>query len=524
MQAIILAGGKGTRLAKRLKGRPKPLIDVCGTPLLERQIRTLEVHGVNDVVVLVNHAADQIRSFFAERNFAATVRIVDDGEPRGTSGAVLAMLDLMAPRALIVYGDTLFDIDVADMLAAHEAAEADATLLLHPNDHPVDSDLVALDADGYVEAFHPHPHPPNADLRNLVNAAFYVVERNSLLRWRNAPVPSDFGQTLFPAMVSAGQRLFGYVSAEYIKDLGTPSRLDKVERHLATGLVEQASRRNRQRAVFIDRDGTLNEPRGHIADPNDIILISGAAAAVRRLNDVGLRTILVTNQPVIARGEADLATLEQIHGRLESLLSGAGGYLDRIAFCPHHPHSGYPGEIAALKTVCDCRKPATGLIEDAIDALNIDRHRSWMIGDSDADILAAGRAGLLSIRVLTGEAGRGTGAVIADATIADFAAAVAIVLDHYPALLIEAARHVTAIAPGELVLVSGAADDLLVAVLRNELRGAGRTAMLLAERTNTQAPADAILIAAWPADKPPPNSNRPIRRILAASTPERLLL
>jgi histidinol-phosphate phosphatase family protein len=490
MQAIILAGGKGTRLAERLAGRPKPLIDVGGTPLLERQIRALEMQGIDDVVVLVNHAADQIRGFFAARTFAARVRIVDDGDPRGTAGAVLAMLDEMATRALIVYGDTLFDIDVAHMLAAHAGVGADATLLLHPNDHPNDSDLVALDADGYVAAFLPHPHPPGADRRNMVNAAFYVVEREALLRWRDAAVPSDFGHDLFPAMVAAGQRLFGHVSAEYIKDLGTPARLDKVERHLAQGLVARASRRHPQQAVFLDRDGTLNVPRGHIADPDAIALIPGAGAAVRRLNDAGLRTVLVTNQPVVARGDADLATLDRIHGRLESLLSEAGGYLDRIAFCPHHPHAGYPGEVAALKIVCDCRKPATGMIEDAVRALNIDRQRSWMIGDSEVDIAAAARAGLLSIRVLTGESAAPT-ATPPHATVADIAAAVGIVLDIYPALQRAAAAQVARIAAGDTVHVAGAADLLPAAVLRNELRAAGLAARLSAEDATS---ADVVLI------------------------------
>jgi histidinol-phosphate phosphatase family protein len=438
------------------------------------------------------------------------------------------MLDMMAPRALIVYGDTLFDIDVADMLATHLAAAADATLLLHPNDHPADSDLVAIDGEGYVAAFHPHPHPPGTDLRNLVNAAFYIVEKPALLRWRDGPVPSDFGQTLFPAMVAAGQRLFAYVSAEYIKDLGTPTRLDKVERHLASGLVARASRRHTQRAVFIDRDGTLNEPRGHIADPDNIVLIPGAAAAVRRLNDAGLRTVLVTNQPVVARGEADLPTLERIHGRLELLLSAAGGYLDRIAFCPHHPDGGYAGEVAALKMACDCRKPATGLIEDAIAALNVDRHRSWMIGDSNADILAAHRAGLLSIRVLTGEGGTDAIDAIPDTTVADFAAAVGIVLDQYPSLLREAAQHVSSIKPGELVLVASPNNVLLAAVLRNELRAAGLVAMkpstaeLALPSAVDTSPADAVLVLPWPSTAPPPpTTSRTIRRIHAASAPER---
>lgn len=430
MQAVILAGGKGTRLAERLNGRPKPLIDVCGVPLLERQVRTLVEHGVDDVVVLVNHAADQIEAFFAERDFGCTVTLVDDGEPRGTAGATLACLDKLRDCFLVVYGDTLFDIDIAHMVAAHEASGADATLLLHPNDHPADSDLVEIDGAGRITRLHSYPHPAGADLRNLVNAAFYVIERRALENWAVPGWTGDFAKDLFPQMVAAGALLHGYVSFEYIKDLGTPKRLDKVERHLREGVVARASRSQKQAAVFVDRDGTLNTLRGYVRAPDELELIPGTAAAVRRLNAAEYRVVLVTNQPVLARGDVTEVGMEAIQARLETLLGEEGGYLDAVHLCPHHPDSGFPGEVPALKMVCRCRKPATGLFEDAAEALNIDFERSWMVGDSTADIKAAQNLGLRAILVETGEGGRdGKYDVTPDRTVPDFAAAVSLILE-----------------------------------------------------------------------------------------------
>lgn len=526
MQAIILAGGKGTRLAERLAGKPKPLVDVCGTPLLERQIRNLEGHGVDDIIVLVNHAADQIHSFLSTRCFSAKIRVIDDGTPKGTAGAVMACLDMIAPRTLIIYGDTLFDIDIAHMLMSHKASEADATLLLHPNDHPVDSDLVALDDKGYVSAFHIHPHPVGADLRNLVNAAFYVVERHALTRWLDMAVPSDFGHDLFPAMIAAGQRLFGYISAEYIKDLGTPARLDKVERHFASGIVEQSSRRVAQHGVFIDRDGTLNRSAGHISTPDAIEIIPGVGNALRCLNEAGLRTILVTNQPVIARGECDLTTLDRIHGRLEMMLSESGAYLDRIYFCPHHPHSGYPGEVTALKINCDCRKPATGMIEQGLEEFHIDRHRSWMIGDSVADMEAARRSGLLAALVRTGlpdvnfEAAQKS-----DIVVQDFSEAVSMILEVYPALRLMILDHVEEIRDGDCVLVSDHAHPATVAVLRNELRAAGRTAVEVNSTIGISTlPVDTILILREQFKTSTMAINRPTYPKMLGECPESSLL
>lgn len=405
-QAVILAGGKGTRLASRLNGQPKPLIDVGGVPLLKRQIEALAKHGVGDIVLLVNHAADQIARFMAATDLPATVTLIDDGDPRGTAGATLACLDQLQDQFLVVYGDTLFDLDIGHILAEHRRAGADATLLLHPNDHPADSDLVEMDSEGWIRGFHPYPHPPCAWLRNLVNAAFYVVEKSALLPWASRIEVGDFAKDLFPAMVAEGARLHGHISFEYIKDIGTPARLDKAERHLADGVVARARRSTPQRAVFLDRDGTLNELRGHLKSAKDLALIPGAGEAVKSLNDAEYRVIVITNQPVLARGELTVTGLECIHARLESELGSAGAYLDALYYCPHHPHKGYPGEVAELKRDCACRKPGTAMVMNAAAAMNIDLRQSWLVGDSTADIALADATGLRSILVETGEGGR----------------------------------------------------------------------------------------------------------------------
>lgn len=405
-QAVILAGGKGTRLASRLNGKPKPLVDVDGIPLLRRQIDALVAHGVDNIVLLVNHAADQIADFIAAIDVPAKITLIDDGDPRGTAGATLACLNQLEDRFVVVYGDTLFDVDIASMLASHDSSGAQATLLLHPNDHPADSDLVEIDADGWVRGFHAYPHPAGAWLRNLVNAALYVVDRRLLEPWVSRMAVGDFAKDLFPAMVAEGAQIRGYVTYEYIKDIGTPARLDKAERHLRSGLVARSRRNAMQRAVFVDRDGTLNQLRGHLARAEDLELVAGAGAAIQRLNEAEYRVVVLTNQPVIARGEADEADLARIHARLETELGHDGAFLDAIYYCPHHPDRGFAGEVAELKLVCNCRKPATGMALAAARDLNIDLGRSWMIGDSTADVALAQAAGMRSILVATGEGGR----------------------------------------------------------------------------------------------------------------------
>lgn len=436
MQAVILAGGKGTRLAERLGGRPKPLVDVCGVPLLERQLDALFSTGIEEVLLLVNHRADLIQSFVDAHPMSARIALVDDGEPQGTAGALLAALPLLRERFVVVYGDTLFDIDLPHFIEAHIQAGADISLLVHPNDHPADSDLVEVDGEGWIQAFHGYPHPPASAFGNLVNAAMYVCERRALEPWADFDTPSDLAKDLFPRMLAAGAGLLGYESYEYIKDLGTPERLDKVERHLRTGRVARASRRAPQRAVFVDRDGTLNVPAGYIKEPDQLVLIEGAADGVRRLNEAEYRVVLATNQPVLARGECDDATMRRIHARLQTDLGRAGAYLDSVLVCPHHPHSGFVGEVRALKCECDCRKPKPGMLLAAAADLNIDLSRSWMVGDASTDMACAAAAGVASVLVLTGDAGQdGRVSFAPDFIVADFGEAAELIVKRVPALV-----------------------------------------------------------------------------------------
>jgi D,D-heptose 1,7-bisphosphate phosphatase len=213
----------------------------------------------------------------------------------------------------------------------------------------------------------------------------------------------DFAKDLFPRLLADGELLRGYVSPEYLKDIGTPSRLDRACEDLRSGKVARSSLRLPQTAVFLDRDGTLNIPNGHIGRPEALEVFPCAAEAVRRLNASEHRVVLVTNQPVIARGEASEEDLARVQAKLETILGARGAYIERTYYCPHHPDGGFAGERVELKIDCDCRKPRTGLILKARNDLNIDLSRSWFIGDSAADMAAARACGIKAVLVRTGE-------------------------------------------------------------------------------------------------------------------------
>lgn len=480
-QAIILAGGRGTRLRERLGDLPKPMIDVAGVPLLERQILLLKRYCYHRLVILVNYKAEKIKQFCqANDNWGLEISCLDDGLPRGTAGAVLNIFDQLEEEFLVVYGDTMLEVDLARFEIAHNRHDSSAgTIFLHPNDHPQDSDLVDLDIDGFVQNFYPYPHPPGKFLPNLVNAALYILRRDALKPWVNK-VPEgifDFGKNLFPQMVASGEKLYGYNSPEYIKDCGTPARLEKITQHLLSGKIERSSLKHKQPTVFLDRDGTLNQEVDHLNTLDQLELFAGVEEAICRLNKSDYRTCVVTNQPVVARGECSLEELKNIHNKLETLLGQKGAFLDRIYVCPHHPDIGFPGEVATLKVNCNCRKPGIRMIEKAMDELNSDLSQSWLIGDTTTDVETAHRAGVRSILVETGYAGLDHKYHRpADFTMPNLPKAVEFILDIFPRAIASAKFMLGQVKPGQIILIGGQArsgKSITASVMKMALQAQG---------------------------------------------------
>lgn len=461
MQVAILAGGAGTRLKPVTGDKPKALAEVAGTPLIGRQIALAARSGARRVTIVAGYGADALKAYCGDgRTFGIAVDWIVEPRPMGSAGAVLAGLDRFDDDFIVLYGDVVLDVDLARLWGRHDGAGADGTLFVHPNDHPKDSDLVEVDHAGRIRRFHPYPRPPGADHANLVNAGLYALRREGLRELGLAEETPDFAKHVFPRMIAAGRILHAYRSPEYIKDAGTPERLREVSEDVASGLVARMSLRAPAPAIFLDRDGVINEDRNRIFKVEDMALIPGAAAAIRRINRSGMRSIIVTNQPVIARGDCDEDELARIHARMDMQLAEERAFADALYYCPHHPDKGFPGEVAALKTACDCRKPATGMIDAAVADLNVDVGSSWLIGDSTVDMELARRAGLRSVLVATGQGGHdGLYPGRPDFAVADLAGAVALILDDWPRLEAAADAAATEMPAGALVLIGGRAHS-----------------------------------------------------------------
>lgn len=477
-QVVILAGGKGSRLQERLGQLPKPMVPIAGIPLLERQILLVKKYRFDHILLLINYQAATIADF-CKHQTGIRITLLDDGaSQQGTAGALLSAYPYLEAEFLVMYGDTMLEVDLDRFYAFHTHHAAEVTLFLHPNDHPQDSDLIEIDQHKRIIALHPYPHQPEHFYPNLVNAALYWVRKEALATWRTMTTPCDIAKHLFPRMLKQGQLLYGYRSPEYIKDIGTPQRLDKVNVDFISGKIKQASLAVPQPAVFIDRDGTINREVSYISRPEDFELLPCAASAIRRLNHTFYRTVVITNQSIIARGECTEAELAKIHHKMETLLGHENAYLDHIYICPHHPVSGFPNERIDLKIACHCRKPNIGLIEKAERELHISLADSWLIGDTTSDMLTARRAGLRSIGVMTGHACLDRKYLTTpDYETADLATAVDFILNQYPILCQTVEPLLNTMKTATTIVIGGLAKSgktTFAHVLRDLLRKSGQ--------------------------------------------------
>jgi mannose-1-phosphate guanylyltransferase / phosphomannomutase len=399
MKVIIIAGGRGTRMESIKSSVPKGLLKINGKPVIEHQIELAKKFGHTDITICIGFLGQQIKDYFTNgTKWGVKINYSIETHPLGTSGALAKISSSISEDCFIFYGDTLMNISLDLMYEFHKQNNSDITLLVHPNDHPFDSDLVQIDSNNKVLGFLPSPHSNELIYNNLVNAALYILSPKAI-----SLIPkgkkSDFGKDIFPKNINSNIRMYAYKTAEYIKDMGTPKRYEEVINDFNSGIISKLG--GKKKAVFIDRDGVIIKDEGLVYKLPQVKLIDGAAEGIRCINQNGYLAVVVTNQSVIARNLCSFDELDNIHKKMEVLLGKKNAFVDNIYFCPHHPDKGYPEERKEYKVKCSCRKPEPGLILSAIKEMNIDINNSLMIGDRLTDIQAAKKVGVSNILVET---------------------------------------------------------------------------------------------------------------------------
>ena len=408
MKAVIQAGGKGTRISSITGDTiPKPMLEVAGYPILYHQIMNLKKCGIKDIILIIGHLGNIIKDYFKDgTDIGVNISYIEENpnEPLGTAGSLYYAKELIDDDFIFLLADVFIDIDFNKMYKFHKDNGAIITLLTHPNGHPFDSDLVVEENNVVLSFDYKTNDRTKYYYKNLVNAGIMIFS-NSVLELIDEPKKYNYEKDLIVPLIET-KKVYSYESSEYAKDMGTPERYAKVQDDFKNGICESKNLSNKQKAIFLDRDGTINKYVGFLRKEEDFELIDGVAEAIKKINESGYLAIVITNQPVIARGEVTLQGLEEIHKKMETLLGLEGAYIDDIYYCPHHPDKGFEGEIESLKIKCECRKPNTGLIDKAVVEHNIDLNKSYMIGDTTGDIKLAENAGIKGILLRTGEAGK----------------------------------------------------------------------------------------------------------------------
>lgn len=423
MKVVIMAGGKGTRIASVKSDVPKPMIPICGKPILEWQIENLKACGLTDITLVIGYLGHVIKEYFGDgEKFGVRISYFVEDSPLGTAGALFKMPEL-TEDFLLLCGDVILDVDFNRFIEFHQKNHAWASLMAHPNGHPYDSSLLVTEilppqvpggnpVDTHRVVKWMNKEDERLYYKNRVNAGIEIISpallketmKHFVPRHPETPDKIDLDRDVLKLNIPSGN-IFAYDTPEYIKDMGTPDRYYEVEKDLQTGKVKARNLKNKQKAIFLDRDGTINKYVGFLTKPEQFELLPGVAEAIKMINRSGYLAIVVTNQPVIARGDCTWEELQQIHDKMETELGKEGAFLDAIYICPHHKDKGFEGERLEYKYDCDCRKPKPGLLLQAAKDFNIDISQSIIIGDSENDLLSGISAGVRKSLIIKDECG-----------------------------------------------------------------------------------------------------------------------
>jgi len=464
VQIVILAGGLGTRLAARTNGQPKPMAKLVNFSLIEHQIRFCKSLGFKNFAILASHQSEVLREHIIRLAISdIEINFHVEKIPGGTAGALIEFGSKLHDTIIVIYGDTFLTVDLLDMLSCHLKDMKNqhylGSILVHPNSHPHDSDLISIDTNNWITGISGYPHANWLNKRNLVNAALYILDNQKFCKLNYPKIGHkkiDIAKDLIPSFLEKGFKLRAVHNRWFIKDCGTPDRLDHVSNAIINGHLNAVLGDKARSVVFVDRDGCINKEVGYVTSPEKLEIFPQAIQGIKKINNNNIPVICVTNQPVIARGDTTFDELRQIHSKLDFELGTHGAFLNDLLICPHHPDRGYSGEIPELKIECNCRKPKVGMALQACNKFNINFSSSWMIGDTTTDVKFAETLGMNSILVRTGFGGTDKRELSSPDFIFDnLNEAADFIVDEYPMYIDIIKKNIKPLLDQKIILVGG---------------------------------------------------------------------
>ncbi len=381
MEAIILAGGLGTRLKPCVENLPKPLAPIDEKPFLRYLLDYLYVNGVHRAIISTGYKAETVEEFIGKSHRGMTVEYCREDSPLGTGGAIKKALGMCRENcAVVINGDTYFDVNLSEMKKFHDASECRISLAAKWIENAENSGLL-YHKNGILCGF----HEKGISSSGLINGGIYFIDKNALdeiteekFSFEKQILEADY----CPVAV--------YESDGYFIDIGIPENYRKAQEE-----KEKLFCKRKRNAIFLDRDGTINHDTGHLYRTEDFEFLENADKAIAEMKNKGYLVIVITNQAGIAKGLYSEKDVEILHSHIDSLLFEKHGIsADGYYYCPHHPEA----VVEELKKDCSCRKPNPGLILKAVSdfsdiGIEIDLENSFTVGNKASDILAGINAG-----------------------------------------------------------------------------------------------------------------------------------
>lgn len=374
-QAAILVGGRGTRLGSLTDSIPKPMVEIADRPFLDWLISEVARFGLARITLMAGYLGQTIfERYHGTSVHGARLEVLIEPQPLGTAGGLRLFSEHFDERFLLLNGDTRFDVNLLD-LALH-AGDALATLALRREAPGARYGTVELDPSGMIRGFAAR----SPERSGPINGGIYLMRREIIAEVGEGPVSME--QDIFPRLAAQG-RLRGALYDGAFIDIGIPEDLAA-----AQTLIPSMARRP---AVFLDRDGVLIEDTGWPHKPEEARWITGAPAAVKRLNDAGYFVFVVTNQAGVAKGFYPEAQVGVMHDWMSAELAAVGAHVDAWEYCPNHPDA----PLEKYRLNCRRRKPNPGMIEDLLAAWPVSAAGSFLVGDRATDVAAARAAGIV---------------------------------------------------------------------------------------------------------------------------------
>lgn len=395
MQAVIICGGKGTRLKSVIKNKPKSNVIINKIPNIIDQIYKLRKNNIKEIFLLTNHYENEIRKIVV-RFKITNCKIIKDSSYFGTGGALIAAIKFLKNEFIVLYSDIYFNFNIKNFITASKKKKIYANVVVHANDHPHDSDAVNIDIHNRITKI--YLKNTNHVRLNFCIAGFFYFKKifliNLQFKKKNIEITKDI------LMSVPKKNIFAYQTIEYLKDFGTPQRLQNVKYDIKKKFDKLLIFGRKKPAIFIDRDGVLNkEVNTPVNSLKKFELIPNIGTAIKKINDAKIPCFVISNQASLAKKTLTTYQLKKMIFKLNFFLSSYKAYIDDYLFCPNSENSNFYDKDVNI--YCSKPKPNILMLKLFEKKYNLDLNKSYLIGDSDIDILTGLRVGAKTILVLS---------------------------------------------------------------------------------------------------------------------------